>query len=88
MHKSRYQGLIKDYDGGTVMECYVHPTIDFTRVPETVSYFFKCNECYKFLFVHATSNTLQSVSFPPTYIQTHIVLIKKTERLQHSVNSY
>jgi histone acetyltransferase len=36
MPKSRYQGLIKDYDGGTIMECYVHPSIDFTRVPEMV----------------------------------------------------
>jgi len=35
MHKSRYQGLIKDYDGGTVMECYIHPSIDYTRIPET-----------------------------------------------------
>lgn len=36
MPKGRYQGLIKDYDGGTIMECYVHPTIDFTRVPEMI----------------------------------------------------
>lgn len=36
MPKSRYQGLIKDYDGGTVMECYVHPSIDYTRIPETI----------------------------------------------------
>jgi histone acetyltransferase len=37
MPKGRYQGLIKDYDGGTIMECYVHPSIDFTRIPETVA---------------------------------------------------
>jgi histone acetyltransferase len=37
MPKARYQGLIKDYDGGTIMECYVHPSIDFTRVAETVA---------------------------------------------------
>ena len=37
MPKGRYQGLIKDYDGGTVMECYIHPSIDFTRVPETIA---------------------------------------------------
>ena len=29
-------GYIKDYDGGTLMECYVHPTIDYTAVPETI----------------------------------------------------
>lgn len=34
MPKGRYLGLIKDYDGGTPMECYVHPSIDFTRIPE------------------------------------------------------
>lgn len=37
MPKGRYQGLIKDYDGGTIMECYVHPSIDFTRIPETIA---------------------------------------------------
>merc|ERR1719296_310177 len=37
MPKGRYQGLIKDYDGGTIMECYIHPSIDFTRVPETIA---------------------------------------------------
>jgi hypothetical protein len=34
MPKGRYNGLIKDYDGGTMMECYVHPSIDFTSIPE------------------------------------------------------
>lgn len=34
MPKGRYFGLIKEYDGGTPMECYVHPSIDFTRIPE------------------------------------------------------
>lgn len=33
MPKSRFHGLIKDYDGGTLMECYVHPSIDYYRVP-------------------------------------------------------
>mmetsp|Transcript_6815 Transcript_6815/g.9203 ORF Transcript_6815/g.9203 Transcript_6815/m.9203 type:complete len:216 (-) Transcript_6815:16-663(-) len=36
MPKGRFQGLIKDYDGGTIMECYIHPSIDFTRVPEMI----------------------------------------------------
>ena len=34
MPKGRYQGLIKDYDGGTPMECYVHPSVDFTAIPD------------------------------------------------------
>ena len=37
MPKARYQGLIKDYDGGTIMECYVHPSVDYTRIAETVT---------------------------------------------------
>jgi len=37
MHKARYQGLIKDYDGGTIMECYIHPSIDYTRIPDMIS---------------------------------------------------
>lgn len=37
MPKGRYHGLIKDYDGGTMMECYVHPSIDFTRIPEMLA---------------------------------------------------
>jgi len=36
MPKGRYHGLIKDYDGGTMMECYVHPSIDYTRIPEMI----------------------------------------------------
>uniref|UniRef100_A0A7S1B7E7 Bromo domain-containing protein n=2 Tax=Corethron hystrix TaxID=216773 RepID=A0A7S1B7E7_9STRA len=38
MPKGRYLGLIKDYDGGTMMECYVHPSVDFARVPEMLRY--------------------------------------------------
>mmetsp|Transcript_16354 Transcript_16354/g.32494 ORF Transcript_16354/g.32494 Transcript_16354/m.32494 type:complete len:102 (+) Transcript_16354:820-1125(+) len=34
MPKGRYQGLVKDNDSGTMMECYVHPGIDYSRVPE------------------------------------------------------
>jgi len=37
MPKGRFQGLIKDYDGGTMMECYVHPSIDYTRIPEMLA---------------------------------------------------
>mmetsp|Transcript_13333 Transcript_13333/g.40338 ORF Transcript_13333/g.40338 Transcript_13333/m.40338 type:complete len:374 (+) Transcript_13333:120-1241(+) len=30
--RERWFGFIKDYDGGTLMECYVHPTIDYLNV--------------------------------------------------------
>ena len=37
MPKDRWVGFIKDYDGGTLMECYIHPSIDFLHVPEVLS---------------------------------------------------
>ncbi|KAH8052118.1 histone acetyltransferase [Aureococcus anophagefferens] len=37
MPKAHYLGYIKDYDGGTLMECYVHPTIDYLRVREMLA---------------------------------------------------
>eukprot|EP00611_Tribonema_gayanum_P021704 TRINITY_DN4226_c0_g1_i1.p1 TRINITY_DN4226_c0_g1~~TRINITY_DN4226_c0_g1_i1.p1 ORF type:complete len:415 (-),score=103.80 TRINITY_DN4226_c0_g1_i1:252-1496(-) len=33
MPRERWHGYIKHYDGGTLMECYVHPSIPYTRVP-------------------------------------------------------
>ena len=32
----RWKGYIKDYEGGTLMECFVHPTIDYSRVSEII----------------------------------------------------
>ncbi|KAJ8599721.1 hypothetical protein CTAYLR_004762 [Chrysophaeum taylorii] len=34
--REKWFGFIKDYDGGTLMECYIHPTIDFLNVREMV----------------------------------------------------
>ena len=33
MPRDRWHGYIKDYDGGTLMECYIHPTLPFTDIP-------------------------------------------------------
>lgn len=30
-----WQGFIKDYDGGTLMECIIHPTLPHTNIPGT-----------------------------------------------------
>ena len=30
----RWLGWIKEYDGGTLMECFIHPGVDFSKVPE------------------------------------------------------
>ena len=35
--KENYLGYIKDYDGGTLMECYVHPTINYLKVREMLA---------------------------------------------------
>jgi N-acetylglutamate synthase-like GNAT family acetyltransferase len=32
MPKERWFGYIKDYDGGTLMDCYVHPNMDYLQV--------------------------------------------------------
>jgi histone acetyltransferase len=37
MPKDRWSGFIKDYDGGTLMECYVHAGMDYLRVPEIIA---------------------------------------------------
>jgi len=36
MPAERWKGYIKDYEGGTMMECYVHPTIDYSKISEII----------------------------------------------------
>lgn len=36
MPRDRWGGYIKDYDGSTLMECYIHPTLPFTALPEMI----------------------------------------------------
>lgn len=33
----RWHGYIKDYDGGTLMECVLHPNIAYAHFPQLVS---------------------------------------------------
>ena len=33
MARERWFGYIKDYDGGTLMECYIHPTLPYENIP-------------------------------------------------------
>lgn len=28
----RWTGVIKEYDGGTLMECYVHPNVNYLQL--------------------------------------------------------
>jgi len=37
MPKERWVGYIKDYDGGTLMECYIHPSFDYLNVANVIS---------------------------------------------------
>lgn len=32
MPKSQWTGFIKDYDGAHLMECYIHPTVNYLDV--------------------------------------------------------
>jgi len=32
MPAERWKGYIKDYEGGTMMECFVHPTINYSKI--------------------------------------------------------
>jgi histone acetyltransferase len=36
MSKDRWFGYIKDYDGGTLMECYIHPTLPYNSLPNMI----------------------------------------------------
>ena len=36
MPPERWKGYIKDYEGGTMMECHIHPTIDYSRVSDII----------------------------------------------------
>ena len=59
MPKGRYLGLIKDYDGGTPMECYVQPSIDFTRIPEML------DAQRKFILDRIALNSHSRTIYPP-----------------------
>jgi histone acetyltransferase len=37
MPKERWVGFIKDYDGGTLMECYVHPGVNYLDISSLVA---------------------------------------------------
>ena len=37
MPREWWAGVIKDYDGGTLMECHMHPTIDFLHIKDIIS---------------------------------------------------
>jgi histone acetyltransferase len=36
MSQERYKGYIKDYDGGTQMECFIHPKIDYNNISQRI----------------------------------------------------
>ena len=59
MPKTRYQGLIKDYDGGTPMECYIHPNVDYTRVKEMIA------AQREFLLSYVRMNSKCHIRYPP-----------------------
>ena len=71
MPKERWVGFIKDYDGGTLMECYIHSMFNYLSVNETVgkqrSFIYDCiqknsvAEVYPGLDLFRNGGKLQSV---------------------------
>jgi len=65
MNKDRWQGFIKDYDGGTLMECYIHPNYNYLSTRQIISYQRKyivdrINERSRFHLVHDASDLFSS----------------------------
>lgn len=71
MPKERWVGFIKDYDGGTLMECYIHSMFNYLEVSSTVgkqrSFIYDCiqknsvAEVYPGLDLFRNGGRLQSV---------------------------
>lgn len=36
MPSERYKGYIKDYDGGTLVECSIHPTLKYSQIDKII----------------------------------------------------
>ena len=36
MNPDRWKGYIKDYDGGTLMECYIHPKVNYSAISQMI----------------------------------------------------
>ncbi len=58
MPKERWVGFIKDYDGGTLMECYVHPGINYLDVNGIVT------KQRKFILERLQENSRSSAIYP------------------------
>ncbi len=37
MPRERWAPFIKDYEGGTLMECYINPRIEYTPTPKPLT---------------------------------------------------
>lgn len=58
MNPDRWQGYIKDYDGGTLMECAINPCIDYLSIPEMIK------SQRKFLMDKIRANALADRVYP------------------------
>ena len=62
MPKTRYNGLIKDYDGGTLMECYVNPCFDYAT-PGAITAL--VNKQKDFVLSRIAERSQSHVEYPP-----------------------
>lgn len=56
--RERYIGYIKDYDGGTLMECFIHPKINYNEIPVMIK------KQREFLYDRIRSLTNSQVVYP------------------------
>jgi len=58
MPREKWYGHIKDYDGGTLMECYIHPTIDHMKITQMIE------TQRKFIMDRIEARSLEHVVYP------------------------
>ena len=65
MPKERWFGYIKDYDGGTLMECYIHPGVDYTNVNDLVA----TQRAYIYKKIHQQSKSDVVYDAPALFVE-------------------
>jgi hypothetical protein len=73
MYKERWQPHIKDYEGATVMECYINPNIDYLDIPAMIARQRKAVQdkvFYMYMYIHVFRCVLCSITHE-LYIYMH-----------------
>lgn len=88
MPKDRWVGFIKDYDGGTLMECFIHQKVDFLRGPEIIA------KQRAFIYERLRARTVESDNTASTGIYSSsadtyegLELFKEGKRLKNALDA-